>query len=85
MHKMDNFEELESIANNIKIYYNKSESSINCTSEKAIIFDINYLVSCIKVNATKFSEKDKDHDYFKKKVVFMIKRIIDDKFNADPS
>lgn len=32
MHKMDNFEELESIANNIKIYYNKSENSINCTS-----------------------------------------------------
>lgn len=58
MHKFDNFEELQSISSNIKIQYNHIVPEYIKNTEKAIVIDINYMISSLK-SASALKQSDK--------------------------
>lgn len=59
MHKFDNFEELESISLNLKIVYNDFIYESDKITDKALIFDLDFLIASLKASTIKHSEKDK--------------------------
>jgi len=53
MHKFDNYQELSSISTNIKVTYNDFISESDKITDKAVIFDMPFLTSCVKSSTAK--------------------------------